>query len=336
MFRLKVSPSGKASASYVKKRLKVEPPLAPCEPSEDQQWVRNTLKVHGYVAAIEEASRLSCGEGEAPPPGLVNGDITSTRPRTRRGLGFRGRDRIQAGLSSMEEKFGRDRISFLTVSLPDSVLSDATRDGLSRVWHRFLDSLTQALRRAKIPIALTWVCEGHPLRSRRMGRFIPHWHVAFLGRRARGPWTMCVRRVKRLWALALQSEYPYMDDHASDPGVRLERVQKSVCRYMSKYLSKGNTISDEASTLASTDLLPARWFGHSKFICELIRKFTIIRVGDSAQALWEQMLGWGTDFVRANGKVTIQPPNGPPVVVCEWLFLRDFWSCREYLVNAVS
>jgi hypothetical protein len=174
-----------------------------------------------------------------PPSQFVQ---SSELPRRNgfRGLTSKGKRAVKDSCAILEAQ--RDCMSFWTVSLPDDALASIAAGDL---WPRFVAELRRLLVRrmasAGLPPHVIGVAELHPDRSQREQCPLPHLHIVYRSKRtSRRPWLMGKEAHTGLIAQALGvlGIYPASLAAAS----RVEKIRKSVGRYISKYISKAKSL----------------------------------------------------------------------------------------------
>jgi hypothetical protein len=175
--------------------------------SENERWNLCLVKYHGILAALEFlTSGLPDLENSSSPPGLVNRSLfRQAAQRGHSGLTKRGRRIIECGGAVLEEAFGRGRIAFATLTIPPTSEVLDCRKRLATAYDNFRRELSRALRAGGLPFLLVGVIEAHPGRSASEGRFVPHYHLAYLGRKRYGGWVVSTGKLSRMWFRCLVS-----------------------------------------------------------------------------------------------------------------------------------
>ena len=172
--------------------------------------------------------------------------------------------KVKAILTLMEDI--RDQLCFITVSLPDE---DLHRMAGTDIWpqfqRRYVDLLTQHLKRNGDVALVVGVVEIGDERAKRTGRPMPHMHVVCTGygKRLKGyPWLVCPQINDELIALAAAySGLPAADRRAAG---NIQQVKKSVKNYVSKYLTKQSPIKAVNLDDGYEALIPHQWWNRSQ------------------------------------------------------------------------
>jgi len=202
-------------------------------------------------------------------PGLVSPAKSVQRGRYGlSGLTSNGRREIWRSLKLLEEH--KAEMFFWTITLPDEAL-----DGLEqgRGWAAFQDRIRHELVRLlveRLGVALVvGVAEVQPKRLRNHGRFAPHLHVAFVGKRKGwNRWAFVHADLDGIIerAAAAAGAPPFRATAAG----QVERIHSSVCAYMAHYMTKD--AQRPSSALARTDLVPRQWWFRSQAVCDWVRR----------------------------------------------------------------
>ena len=237
-------------------------------------WEARPGPFHGH--------RTGAGPAEASAEALGlsavrNSETDGAPPRRNglKGLTALGRKRLQSGCCLLEEQ--RHLLSFWTITLPDQFLAHICE---ADSWPRFQEAIRHRLNHALVaqgldPMVLA-VVELHPERSVRAGQALPHLHVLFQGkRRTGGTWVLAPRQLDGIICAALAAVG--IDVEAVPGAGQVERIRRSVRRYMAKYLSKTpRQLVDGRGDAAVGDprLCPRQWWFMSKPLQLAIMKCT--------------------------------------------------------------
>lgn len=235
----------------------------------------------------------SGGAGAAGLVGCAESEPRDCPPRRygQNGLTATGRRRLTAGCCLLEER--RSLLSFWTITLPDDVLWELCQlDG----WSTFQNAIRQRLTRrladlGAVPLVLA-VAELHPERSAAAGQALPHLHVLFQGKlRAGEDWLLTPAQLDGLILSALRAAGLHREELAA--AGQVERIRKSVRRYLSKYVSKASrqlAASGHGLMVGDPRLCPRQWWFMSRPLLELIEEAT--------RALPADFLAWCCDRSR--------------------------------------
>ena len=128
------------------------------------------------------------------------------------------------------------KISFLTLTLPPLHKEETVllHQKAHELIHRFNRWLTRRLLAAGLPGEIVAVREFQK-------RGALHWHLGFVGCDRPGNWAVSKDEVKAQWASCLRNLLGR--EVNCDAATRIERVRKSIGRYLSKYMTKSNSAS---------------------------------------------------------------------------------------------
>lgn len=228
--------------------------------SEDTRWNVCRLHMHGLRAALQYLQeqnstpsllRLLQGglegysEGGSAPAPLDSSKVSNSHNPSQRGSGGLtryGGKMVRNAVYLLERNYGKDRLSFLTLTLPNlsadgwAIVVDEWSD-VVRQFMQWLQRKQQKAGLAKLAVAVT---ELQPERTLRDGVPALHLHIVFLGRKERKGWVVSPSQIRSAWRrilvgkLGRESEGLYWDAVEN-----LQRVRKSAQGYLAKYLSKG-------------------------------------------------------------------------------------------------
>lgn len=299
----------------------VRSPLPPAyEPDRKQQLIREYLPLIGAEAIIEAERK------NGRSPGLVNGSQSASKTRrVAKALTRHGRRMIECAMTVMESRWKRDVLSFLTLTLPPAAVVEALRnpDGLRASYRHFRKILQQKLARAGLPDVFASVCEIHPQRSEREGIAIPHWHLAFVGRKPGKSWEVSTTWVQETWANSLARNGLIPDDVELVAATNVQPVRKSLRRYMSKYLGKGYAVPESVNEEKYFSLLPGQMHYVGEKLLKMVKQGITKLVGGAAEVFWESINRLKKSAVRLSGTVDFVREDGSKHVLVWWYFLTD-------------
>lgn len=199
-------------------------------------------RVREMRAALRSASR----GGGAKPLDLTRATNSHVLPKTRAPRGFSGlsgyaKRLTYSSITYLQEKYGKHRLTFLTVTIPgvEEEVLQAIQANWSEIVRRFTQELTRKLKSSGLPGEIVGVTEIQSRREMRTGQAVPHLHIVFVGKHAKGTWVLTPAKVKKQWKRTIKTVTgSNLDMNGS---VDMRQVRKSAARYLSKYLSKGRT-----------------------------------------------------------------------------------------------
>lgn len=190
---------------------------------------------------------------------------------------------IRNGVYLLEEKYGKDNLSFLTLTLPN-----LSAEGLAsccanwdKMIHNFIKWLRTKAEKHGYSNDYVYCTEIQTKRLQNRGEYAPHLHIVFRGRVGRAsPWIISPRMARKEWIRQVKS---FTAESFTDTAVEnLQRIKKSAARYLSKYLSKQANSLQPGSDSQPVVHLTTQWGGMSRAIAKEIRKLTI-RLEDVGQ-----------------------------------------------------
>lgn len=186
----------------------------------------------------------------------------------------------------LEKKYGKDRISFLTLTVPD-----LDSEGLAKVcenWdklvHRFLKWLRTKVEKIGIDFEYVYCTEIQTKRLERRGEYAPHLHLVFRGKRVKkSNWAVTPKQCRKEWVRCLKSctDSPFQSCALEN----LQVVKRSVSGYLSKYMSKGSNTVPEDSDRSPIIRLRTQWGGMSRELSRSIRKASTVITGELRNGL---------------------------------------------------
>lgn len=195
--------------------------------------------------------------GETPP------HQTPARQRYGlKGMTSNARRKVRSSAFLLQEKYGKGRLSFVTLTVPP--LHDARSERrLASRWH---DAVRYLLRRIKrlllergLPPTLVGVCEIQVKRYATSGQFPLHIHLVLVGRkRKRGGWGIHYSEFRETWADILEGivghsiETRYLEN--------VKEVEKDAGNYLGKYMSKSQNEIEKVIEDGNEWMLPKQWW----------------------------------------------------------------------------
>lgn len=234
------------------------------------------------VDFLEDVAASWESQGLAPLP--LSDDVNSHsapegKPKRRRGsLGITklGRKMVENALYMLDRRYGKDRLSFGTLTIPAVSLHEGWK--LSSFWHEivrvFFQRLSRLLGRAGLPRRYVYVTEMQSRRSAREGHPALHLHFVIIGKFSANERVISPGKVLEIWkdviAIYLPDERFFIKERI------LEDVRHSVESYMGKYLSKGSGDVEAFQTPNdSVYSLPSSWWGMDNAVRRAVKKATI-------------------------------------------------------------
>lgn len=278
--------------------------LKPMEPLRDehvltleQQGTKATIQNHGIDAAIDFYTQEENVALTGSLLGLVKSALFMQPPseaeQKRRGLAgitTYSRRLIECGATVIERAVGKELCSFLTLTFPCGE-GDWSLKQVGKAYNNFQTALIRKMASMGLPPLIIGCVEAQPKQSEEKGRFVPHYHLLFQGRKRYESWAIHRDWFRDTWWRCLANAG--VVDVAGDKSAcsRVEQVKKSVSAYMGKYLSKAAKVGKEC-TQSGTDIeCPGSWHKVSKKMLDAIKKSIKIRRGEQAYKLLELLRG---------------------------------------------
>ena len=220
---------------------------------------------------------------------------TGTTPPEKARYGLKGmtsesRRKVRASAFLLQERYGRARLSFVTLTVPPLSGVQSERRLASR-WHDAIHLLTRRIKRLLrergLPRTLVGVCEIQSKRYEASGQFPLHVHLVVVGRRtSRGAWGIHYSEFRQAWADILQGivghpiETRYLEN--------VKEVQKDAGNYLGKYMSKSQNEVDKVRADGNEWMLPRQWWFSSKEMKDWLKSRTCR--GESTGRLLEALV----------------------------------------------
>lgn len=178
-------------------------------------------------------------------------------PHGFKGLTTSGRRSIRDACAVLREKHGS--LAFGTVTLPDSVANDCSREQLATFQSRWLYYARRMMLRRGLPPLLVLVAEHHPNRRTMAGMPIVHWH--WCGLVSLAPyqsWNVPIADWDRVTKAAHRSAFGRA--RGNTYGLWTEAAKSDPGRYLSKYLSKARSNCEELRGTKWEGSVPRQWW----------------------------------------------------------------------------
>ena len=191
---------------------------------------------------------------------------TEHRRHGLQGMTSQARRKVRSSAFLLQERYGKERLSFLTLTVPP--LGDvASERRLASRWH---DAVRYLLRRLKtllslrkLPPYVVGVCEIQVARYANSGQFPLHIHLVLVGRkRKRGRWAIHYSEFREAWGRILEGivghsiETRYLEN--------VKEVEKDAGNYLGKYMSKSQNEIEAVLDDGNEWMLPKQWWFSTK------------------------------------------------------------------------
>jgi hypothetical protein len=246
-----------------------------------------------------------------------------TRERKGKPFTSHGRRFVRNGAWWLTKNFGKERLSFLTCTLPDEALDlMAIADDAAGLWAEIIRQFEQWLKRqlrandlCEFIVGVTEVQEYRWTTSQKVGL---HLHWVFQGKaQLRSAWAIKKEEFAKAWLRIVSNVIGQTIESRS--ATRVERIKKSVENYLSKYMSKGGKVIEEVIEAGKRNLLPSSWWNVSNNLRRIIKSLVLPVSQDAKNCLYdtrnelkeEGIIQWfhiqEIDLVESHGEVRKVP-----------------------------
>ena len=226
-------------------------------------------------------------------PWLVKSPKSAQRPETygRKGITAYGQKVVRSGAYLLQERYGKERLSFLTLTVPQYGYAEECK--IAEKWAYLTKSLLQALRRrlekAALPKSIVLVTELQPKRLQGREPGCLHLHLVFVGRERGKAWAYAPREYRDLWLGLLSGVLGRKVPSA--PCENVQRVEKDASQYLSKYMSKGVASVADYAEINGWSMVPRQWWSATAPIKAAVKNYTI--TGEFAASMLDEIIhGW--------------------------------------------
>lgn len=245
----------------------------------------------GQAAGNAIASGADEGGDQGEAMGLsVASNYHKRSSKGLKGITPRGKRMVRSYAAVLEEKFGRDCITFGTNTLPPLFDGEMTVvcNGWSELARQFFQELRRLLQRRGLSTDFLYVVEIQEKRYERWGQVMPHLHWLMQGRLTRrSHWLISPAEIKAIWQRLLSNLLGRPVDCSA--ATRIEKPRKSLKAEMGKYLSKGGTVLKKIVEAGKADLLPSTWCGASSDLKREVKQRIVILRGESCLAFIDSL-----------------------------------------------
>lgn len=250
-------------------------------------WRQRTTAVNPGVKRYQEVTKEDGYTG----PSLMgsstiaiseHSDQACTKPRNW-ALNSNMKKLLRSAGTLMERKHGRQRMAFVTVTMPG--LSDSGVKRFLIEWPNMVMDLNALIRmkckRAGLDYENAWVTELQGKRGARVGYPCPHLHALINAKSESGKWVIDKDWLNKTWNdIVFRYIKEPFDGRAS---TRIEGIRKSVTAYMTKYVCKQSIY--DARCWEGTEwepFLPKRWGYVSKNLSKEVKQSIDRLMGEGA------------------------------------------------------
>jgi len=184
---------------------------------------------------------------------------------------------IRNGVYLLEQDYGKDCLSFLTLTLPNLTQSDLRL--CCERWDYMTDQILKSLRKRLlskgIEFEYVYCTEIQVKRATIRKEYVPHLHIVFRGRSGKKkPWAITPKQIRKTWAGVIANVVAHTE-FTQTALENLQRVKYSAARYLGKYLSKGkcsNPVLDESE---ADQKIHTQWGGMARNIARRLKSCTV-------------------------------------------------------------
>lgn len=216
---------------------------------------------------------------------------TGTSPPEKARYGLKGmtpnaRRKVRSSAFLLQDRYGKERLSFVTLTVPP--LSDVQSERrLASRWHDAIRYLVRRIKRLLLerglPPNVVGVCEIQVKRYADSGQFPLHIHLVLVGRKKkRGGWGIHYSEFRQAWAQILEMivghpiETRYLEN--------VKQVEKDAGSYLGKYMSKSQNEIEKVLEDENEWMLPKQWWFSTKEMKDWLKSRTC-RGGKCGQLL---------------------------------------------------
>lgn len=309
-------PNGQASIGFVAPRRNGQKPSEQeydrargkqCQLQEDLRRIKQ--EADRYKISRQQASLARQELRTRHDQEQLERALKAPEKRKRKGLngitGY-GAKMVKNGCYLLQQWFGKERLGFLTLTLPneDRYLWACVLQW-SEIIRKFNQEFKRLLERRGAFTEFCYVTEIQEKRSRNTGMLVPHLHLVFNGWDGKSylpgrkiQWYVSWQEIQQLWKRILENELRRLEIYEEgtplgNPRVSVERVKKSAEGYLGKYMSKGrHCVKQLLSEGFAPSEMPAHWWG----ISTMLRQGILGQVKELPEEILDSVLG-GVDLV---------------------------------------
>lgn len=258
-----------------------------------------------------------CNETGNSLPSLGLSPRANSHKRSKRGskgITSLGRKMVRNGAYLLQQKYGKQHLSFLTVTLPAVSVEESLQ--ISACWSEIVRKYLQSLRRLlqlRLGLAEIVGCtEIQESRLERDGVLGLHLHLIFVGRKQRKSWVISCQEVRELWKRELERVVGRQLDCSSTENI--ERVKVDAEQYLGKYMSKGVSSMEALIEMGLGDFLPSAWWCMSMSLKRIVKSGVEHLAGEKA-GLFVRLIEGGADIFLYHKGVEITMSDGESLKV---------------------
>jgi len=254
---------------------------------KDEQGYHYACEGKDYVledVLVNVPPGRSVGDGDLTPLGLSNARILN-KPQESRKKCLKMTSSMARNIRNaayiMETDYGKDCLSFLTLTIPSVNAESLMRicENWDKATHCFFVWLRRKLEEKNIDPSWVYCTEIQTKRLQKRHEYAPHLHILFRGRCGKKfAWSITPKQARNAWICCLK---PYIDCPFDDRAVEnLQRIRKSAGGYLSKYMSKGcNSLPNGDAENTYITKLRTHWGGMSRNLSRSVKSRSTVLKG---------------------------------------------------------
>lgn len=255
--------------------------------------VKQAESNYSLAGGLTQAQRLAMASVDYPSHEKTLAERKERSERTppkRKGLNGitgRGSKMVRSSCYLLQGEFGKERLGFLTLTLPDNrdylpILSQ--RKAWPELVRKFCQKLMRKLRKLGAPCYYIQVTEIQEKRSRATGLLIPHLHLVYVAwdgksyqADGRKEFYLSHSWLQEAWQSVLENSLKtweaWIEGSSLDKArVSIETVKKNVEGYLGKYMTKGKkSLNKLIKDGFSVSEIPCQWWGCNKDMREKVK-----------------------------------------------------------------
>lgn len=243
------------------------------------------------------------------------------KPRAKKGntgiTAYGGR-MVRNAAKTLEEKAGKSRCIFATVTLPD--LPVEKMRVVHENWHHIVERYRLLVKRALQDKGLSGeivsVSEIQERRYQKSGLPILHLHSVFAGVTAIGRFAITPELHDNMWYRALNVAVN-VERAECTVACNLQRVKKSASSYLGKYMTKGSQVVRQAVNDGFASWVPNHWWNCTRTLSHEVKSKTR-RIDCFAYWLNDIAETGGSDIWEWHRDVSIEMPDGREVIMAKY------------------
>lgn len=244
--------------------------------------------------------------------------------RGSKGISSFGRKMVRNGAYLLQRRYGRSRLSFLTLTLPSVSVDESLRVSAcwSEIVRKYLQALGRLLKSRLLPGEIVGCTEIQESRTARDGVLGLHLHLIFCGRKVGKGWEVSYLEVRKLWKREIERVLGRELDCSSVEN--LERVKHDAEQYLGKYMSKGLKSIESLVEMGFGEVLPSAWWSMTSTLKRSV-KGSVQRLDGDRANLFVRLVENGAEVFLYKKPVEISLGDGQAIKVGYFgKLLREF------------